>query len=163
VVWILFYGSAGGRVITAVGGRSYKENSRFKRKVATVTTGYIIPADRLYGSYCSAYGFFCLPCPILFVIVASIIGPQTPLDFRRCDGYGLINGQFNNTVWDEPFLLQRSGEGGDQVIWRCVHGNESLDILESLPQWTTPGDIIGANLTANRSLMTGFFGPLSTK
>ncbi|GJV87719.1 putative reverse transcriptase domain-containing protein [Tanacetum coccineum] len=32
----LLYGSAGGRVITAAGGRSYKENSRFKRKVATV-------------------------------------------------------------------------------------------------------------------------------
>ncbi|GKE03097.1 hypothetical protein Tco_1391080 [Tanacetum coccineum] len=73
----LLYGSAGVRVITAAGGRSYKENSR---KVATVTTGYIIPADRLYGSYWSAYGFFCLPCPILFVVAASIIGPQTPLD-----------------------------------------------------------------------------------
>ncbi|GJU31895.1 hypothetical protein Tco_1175484 [Tanacetum coccineum] len=31
----LLYGSAGVRVITAAGGRSYKENSRFKRKVAT--------------------------------------------------------------------------------------------------------------------------------
>ncbi|GJX40786.1 putative ribonuclease H-like domain-containing protein [Tanacetum coccineum] len=48
--------------------------------VGLVTTGYIIPADRLYGSYWSAYGFFCLPCPILFVVAASIIGPQTPLD-----------------------------------------------------------------------------------
>ncbi|GJU47480.1 putative reverse transcriptase domain-containing protein [Tanacetum coccineum] len=47
-------------------------------------------AGRLCGSYWSAYGFFCLPCPILFVIAASIIGPQTPLDFGRCDGYGLI-------------------------------------------------------------------------
>ncbi|GJW57989.1 ribonuclease H-like domain-containing protein [Tanacetum coccineum] len=85
----LLYGSAGVRVITAAGGRSYKENNRFKRKVATVTTGYIIPADRLYGSYWSAYGFFCFPCPILFVIAASIIGPQTLLDFGQCDGYGL--------------------------------------------------------------------------
>ncbi|GJY31896.1 reverse transcriptase domain-containing protein [Tanacetum coccineum] len=40
----------------------------------------VVPAGRLYGSYWSAYGFFCLPCPILFVIAASIIGPQTPLD-----------------------------------------------------------------------------------
>ncbi|GKG03670.1 hypothetical protein Tco_0311306, partial [Tanacetum coccineum] len=40
-----------------------------------------VPAGRLCGSYWSAYGFFCLPCPILFVIAASIISPQTPLDF----------------------------------------------------------------------------------
>ncbi|GJU45807.1 hypothetical protein Tco_1203073 [Tanacetum coccineum] len=31
----LLYGSAGGHVITAAGGRSYKENNSFKRKVAT--------------------------------------------------------------------------------------------------------------------------------
>ncbi|GKE84102.1 hypothetical protein Tco_1557844, partial [Tanacetum coccineum] len=31
----LLYGSAGVRVVTAAGGRSYKENNRFKRKVAT--------------------------------------------------------------------------------------------------------------------------------
>ncbi|GJX05292.1 hypothetical protein Tco_0191208 [Tanacetum coccineum] len=51
VVWIL-YGSAGGHVITAAGGhvitaagdRSYKENSRFKRKVAT---GFMVPAGLL--------------------------------------------------------------------------------------------------------------------
>ncbi|GKC57230.1 hypothetical protein Tco_1084828 [Tanacetum coccineum] len=35
VLVYLLYGSAGVRVITAAGGRSYKENSRFKRKVAT--------------------------------------------------------------------------------------------------------------------------------
>ncbi|GJV89367.1 hypothetical protein Tco_1533305 [Tanacetum coccineum] len=33
----------------------------------------VVPAGRLCGSYWSAYGFFCLPCPILFVIAASII------------------------------------------------------------------------------------------
>ncbi|GJR01673.1 retrovirus-related pol polyprotein from transposon TNT 1-94 [Tanacetum coccineum] len=51
--------------------------------LSTITTGYIIPADRLYGSYWSSYGFFCLPCSILFVIAASIIGPQTPLDLEQ--------------------------------------------------------------------------------
>ncbi|GKG55016.1 hypothetical protein Tco_0563003, partial [Tanacetum coccineum] len=30
----------------------------------------VVPAGRLCGSYWSAYGFFCLPCPILFVIAA---------------------------------------------------------------------------------------------
>ncbi|GKA27446.1 hypothetical protein Tco_0713614 [Tanacetum coccineum] len=43
-----------------------------------------VPAGRLYGSYWSAYGFFCLPYSILFVIAASNIGPQTPLDLGRC-------------------------------------------------------------------------------
>ncbi|GKB76782.1 hypothetical protein Tco_0943677, partial [Tanacetum coccineum] len=51
---------------------------------------FMVPAGRLCGSYWSAYGFFCLPCPILFVIAASIIGPQTPLDLGRCDAYGLV-------------------------------------------------------------------------
>ncbi|GJX92278.1 hypothetical protein Tco_0345604 [Tanacetum coccineum] len=44
----LLYGSAGVRVITAAGGRSYKENSRFKRKVAT-------DLYKLYSSYISCW------------------------------------------------------------------------------------------------------------
>ncbi|GKB27970.1 hypothetical protein Tco_0867371, partial [Tanacetum coccineum] len=40
----LLYGSAGVRVITAAGGRSYKENSRFKRKVATAPHCYLSAA-----------------------------------------------------------------------------------------------------------------------
>ncbi|GJX95650.1 putative reverse transcriptase domain-containing protein [Tanacetum coccineum] len=51
---------------------------------------YLVPAGRLYGSYWSGYGFFCLPYSILVVIAASNIGPQTPLDLGRCDAYGLI-------------------------------------------------------------------------
>ncbi|GJW68843.1 putative ribonuclease H-like domain-containing protein [Tanacetum coccineum] len=44
--WIyLLYGSAGVRVITAAGGRSYKENSRFKRKVATETAEILSQAE----------------------------------------------------------------------------------------------------------------------
>ncbi|GJV70413.1 retrovirus-related pol polyprotein from transposon TNT 1-94 [Tanacetum coccineum] len=65
-LFYLLYGSAGGRVITAAGGRSYKENSSSWFLL-------VVPAGRLCGSYWSAYGFFCLPCPILFVIAASII------------------------------------------------------------------------------------------
>ncbi|GJX31125.1 hypothetical protein Tco_0240980 [Tanacetum coccineum] len=61
---------------------------------------HMVPAGRLCGSYWSAYGFFCLPCPILFVIAASIIGPQTPLDFGRCDGYGLIGIQSQDSSSD---------------------------------------------------------------
>ncbi|GKA98124.1 retrovirus-related pol polyprotein from transposon TNT 1-94 [Tanacetum coccineum] len=49
-LFYLLYGSAGGRVITAAGGRSYNENSRFKRKVAT---GPQTPLDL---GRCDAYG-----------------------------------------------------------------------------------------------------------
>ncbi|GKB61033.1 hypothetical protein Tco_0917219 [Tanacetum coccineum] len=50
VLVYLLYGSAGVRVITAAGGPSYKENSRFKRKVAT---GPQTPLDL---GRCDAYG-----------------------------------------------------------------------------------------------------------
>ncbi|GJS86083.1 putative ribonuclease H-like domain-containing protein [Tanacetum coccineum] len=52
-----------------------------------------VPAGRLSGSYWSGYGFFCLPYSILFVIAASNIGPQTPLDLGGCDAYGLCKKQ----------------------------------------------------------------------
>ncbi|GJT14995.1 reverse transcriptase domain-containing protein [Tanacetum coccineum] len=38
--------------------------------------------------------------------------------------------------WDGPFLFKICA---DQVIRRCVHGKEALDILEALPQWTHGG------------------------
>ncbi|GJR32584.1 hypothetical protein Tco_1108816 [Tanacetum coccineum] len=78
---------------TGLGSSWYSKSDGAQKRGAddtAVTTGYIIPAGRLYGSYWSAYGFFCLPCSILFVIAASIIGPQTPLDLGRCDAYGLV-------------------------------------------------------------------------
>ncbi|GJS60369.1 hypothetical protein Tco_0655153 [Tanacetum coccineum] len=72
VVFYLLYGSAGGRVITAAGGRSYNENSRFKRKVATDVD---IRAAKFMG------------CCLMDVVDK---GPQTPLDLGRCDAYGLV-------------------------------------------------------------------------
>ncbi|GKF56865.1 hypothetical protein Tco_0170402, partial [Tanacetum coccineum] len=79
----LLYGPAGVRVVTAAGGRSYKESSRRDywqigyeftdlEAVMMISRG---PADRLCGSYWSGYGFYCLPYSILFVIAAGIIGP----------------------------------------------------------------------------------------
>ncbi|GJV46472.1 hypothetical protein Tco_1431008 [Tanacetum coccineum] len=57
--------------------------SQIKRSIMTAdfleAAGYVqgfllvVPAGRLCGSYWSAYGFFCLPCPILFVYAASIV------------------------------------------------------------------------------------------
>ncbi|GJW49445.1 reverse transcriptase domain-containing protein [Tanacetum coccineum] len=50
--------------------------------------------------------------------------------------------------WDDPFLFKICA---DQVIRRCVHGNEALEILSACHNGPTGGHH-GANLTAKRSL-----------
>ncbi|GKD80859.1 hypothetical protein Tco_1347698, partial [Tanacetum coccineum] len=48
--------------------------------------------------------------------------------------------------WDDPFLIKICA---DQMIWRCVHGKEALDILEACYNGPTGGHH-GANLTAKK-------------
>ncbi|GJU50355.1 reverse transcriptase domain-containing protein [Tanacetum coccineum] len=48
--------------------------------------------------------------------------------------------------WDDPFLFKICA---DQVIWRCVHGKEALDILEACHNGPTGGHH-GANLIAKK-------------
>nr|GFA91235.1 reverse transcriptase domain-containing protein [Tanacetum cinerariifolium] len=50
--------------------------------------------------------------------------------------------------WDDPFLFKICA---DQVIRRCVHGKEALDILEACHNGPTRGHH-GANLTAKKDL-----------
>nr|GFA18104.1 reverse transcriptase domain-containing protein [Tanacetum cinerariifolium] len=57
--------------------------------------------------------------------------------------------------WDDPFLFKICV---DQVIWRCVHGKEALDILEACHNGPTGGHH-GANLTAKKVFDSGFFWP----
>nr|GEZ42006.1 DNA-directed DNA polymerase [Tanacetum cinerariifolium] len=57
--------------------------------------------------------------------------------------------------WDDPFLFKICS---DQVIWRCVHGREALDILEACHNRPTEGHH-GANLTAKKIFDAGFFWP----
>nr|GEZ99567.1 reverse transcriptase domain-containing protein [Tanacetum cinerariifolium] len=57
--------------------------------------------------------------------------------------------------WDDPFLFKIYT---DQVIRRCVHGKEALDILEACHNGPTGGHH-GANLTAKKVFDTGFFWP----
>ncbi|GJR14559.1 hypothetical protein Tco_0797211 [Tanacetum coccineum] len=57
--------------------------------------------------------------------------------------------------WDDPFLFKICA---DQVIWRCVHGKEAHDILEACHNGPTEGQH-GANLTAKRFFLPGFFWP----
>nr|GFA39633.1 retrovirus-related Pol polyprotein [Tanacetum cinerariifolium] len=57
--------------------------------------------------------------------------------------------------WDNPFLFKICT---DQVIQRCVHGNEALDILEACHNGPTGGHH-GANLTAKKVFDASFFWP----
>nr|GEV89090.1 reverse transcriptase domain-containing protein [Tanacetum cinerariifolium] len=50
--------------------------------------------------------------------------------------------------WDDPFFFKICA---DQVIWRCVHGKEALDILEACYNGPTGGHY-GANLTAKKGI-----------
>nr|GFB37587.1 reverse transcriptase domain-containing protein [Tanacetum cinerariifolium]GFB37627.1 reverse transcriptase domain-containing protein [Tanacetum cinerariifolium] len=57
--------------------------------------------------------------------------------------------------WDDPFLFKICT---DQVIRRCMHGKEALDILEAYHNRPTGGHH-GANLTAKKVFDSGFFWP----
>nr|GEZ66044.1 reverse transcriptase domain-containing protein [Tanacetum cinerariifolium] len=57
--------------------------------------------------------------------------------------------------WDDPFLLKICT---DQVIRRCMHGKEALDILEACHNGPT-GIHHGANLTAKKLFDFGLFWP----
>ncbi|GJT02201.1 reverse transcriptase domain-containing protein [Tanacetum coccineum] len=57
--------------------------------------------------------------------------------------------------WDDPFLFKIYA---DQVIRRCVHGNEALEILSACHNGPTGGHH-GANLTAKKIFDSGFFWP----
>nr|GFA43273.1 reverse transcriptase domain-containing protein [Tanacetum cinerariifolium] len=61
--------------------------------------------------------------------------------------------------WDDPFLFKICA---DQVIRRCVHGKEALDILEACHNGPTGGHH-GANLTAKKSLILVSSGPPFTR
>nr|GEU36906.1 reverse transcriptase domain-containing protein [Tanacetum cinerariifolium] len=57
--------------------------------------------------------------------------------------------------WDDPYLFKIYA---DQVIRRCVHGKEALDILVACHNGPTGGHH-GANLTAKKIFDAGFFWP----
>nr|GEU74108.1 reverse transcriptase domain-containing protein [Tanacetum cinerariifolium] len=58
--------------------------------------------------------------------------------------------------WDDPYLFKIFT---DQIIRRCVHGQEANDILKSCHERPTGGHH-GANFTAKKYLMPVSFGPL---
>nr|GEW43261.1 reverse transcriptase domain-containing protein [Tanacetum cinerariifolium] len=57
--------------------------------------------------------------------------------------------------WDDPFLFKIYA---DQVIRRCVHGKEAIDILEACHNGPTEGHH-GLNYTAKKVFDSGFYWP----
>nr|GEV26305.1 reverse transcriptase domain-containing protein [Tanacetum cinerariifolium] len=57
--------------------------------------------------------------------------------------------------WDDPYLFQICA---DQIIRRCVHGQEAIDILKACYEGPTEGHH-GVNLTAKKVFDVGFFWP----
>ncbi|GJV02828.1 reverse transcriptase domain-containing protein [Tanacetum coccineum] len=57
--------------------------------------------------------------------------------------------------WDDPYLFRICS---DQIIRRCVHGQEAFDILKACHEGPTGGHH-GANLTAKKVFDAGFFWP----
>nr|GEW48501.1 reverse transcriptase domain-containing protein [Tanacetum cinerariifolium] len=61
--------------------------------------------------------------------------------------------------WDDPYLFKIYA---DQVIRRCVHGQEAVDILMACHNGPIKG-YYGANLTAKKTLILVFIGLLFTE
>nr|GEU82544.1 reverse transcriptase domain-containing protein [Tanacetum cinerariifolium] len=57
--------------------------------------------------------------------------------------------------WNHPFLFKICA---DQVIWRCVHGQEAADILKACHNGPTGGHR-GPNYTAKKVFDSGFYWP----
>ncbi|GJU36856.1 reverse transcriptase domain-containing protein [Tanacetum coccineum] len=57
--------------------------------------------------------------------------------------------------WDDPFLFKICA---DQVIRRCVHGQEAVDILKACHNGPTGGHH-GPNYTAKKVFDSGFYWP----
>nr|GEU81070.1 reverse transcriptase domain-containing protein [Tanacetum cinerariifolium] len=56
--------------------------------------------------------------------------------------------------WDDYFLFKICA---DQVIWRCVHGKEAIDILKGCQNGPTGGDH-GPNYTAKKVFDSSIIG-----
>ncbi|GJU64707.1 reverse transcriptase domain-containing protein [Tanacetum coccineum] len=57
--------------------------------------------------------------------------------------------------WDDPYLFKICA---DQMIWRCVAGQEAVDILKACYNGPTGGHY-GANYTAKKVFDSGFYWP----
>nr|GEX38415.1 reverse transcriptase domain-containing protein [Tanacetum cinerariifolium] len=100
-------------------------------------------------------------------VIAKLPYPTTVKDFANYHvGNFIVKGMTSQQknkffkdvkhyFWDDPFLFKIFA---DQVIWRCVHGKEALDILEACHNGPI-GRHDGANLIAKKIFDSGFFWP----
>nr|GEY69840.1 reverse transcriptase domain-containing protein [Tanacetum cinerariifolium] len=100
-------------------------------------------------------------------VIARLPHPTTVKDFANYyAGNFIVNGMTSQQknkffkdvkhyFWDDPFLFKIYA---DQVIRRCVHGKEALDILVACHNGPTRGHH-GANLTAKKIFDASFFWP----
>nr|GEZ55424.1 reverse transcriptase domain-containing protein [Tanacetum cinerariifolium] len=113
----------------------------------------IDPPDQEKTTFTCPYGTFAYRrMPFDFVnyhaanfIVKGMTSQQKNTFFKDVKHY----------FWDDPFLFKICA---DQVIRRCVHGKEALDILVACHNEPTEGHH-GANLTAKKIFEAGFFWP----
>ncbi|GJR42369.1 reverse transcriptase domain-containing protein [Tanacetum coccineum] len=80
-------------------------------------------------------------------------------------GYAMHRARFNDKrkffkdvkhyFWDDPYLFRTCA---DQIIRRCVHGQEAIDILKACHEGPTGGHH-SANLTTRKVFDAGFFWP----
>nr|GEX32713.1 reverse transcriptase domain-containing protein [Tanacetum cinerariifolium] len=102
-----------------------------------------------------------LPHPNTVKGVRSFLGHAANFHSGNFIKKGLTSQQkkkFSNVkhyFWDDPYLFQICA---DQIIRRCVHGQEAIDILKACHEGPTKGHH-GANLTAKKVFDAGFFWP----
>ncbi|GJW17640.1 reverse transcriptase domain-containing protein [Tanacetum coccineum] len=107
--------------------------------------------------------------PGKFLIPCNFPGIDYPMVFRLANYHsGFITFKGMSTqqkrkffkdvkhyFWDDPYLFRTCA---DQIIRRCVHGQEALEILKACHEGPTGGHH-SANLTARKVFDAGFFWP----
>ncbi|GJU83467.1 reverse transcriptase domain-containing protein [Tanacetum coccineum] len=93
----------------------------------------------------------CVPKKGGITIVANEDNELIPTRLKKKKFFKDVKHYF----WDDPYLFRICA---DQIIRRCVHGQEAIDILKACHEGPTGGHY-GANFTAKKVFDAGFFWP----
>nr|GFA33443.1 reverse transcriptase domain-containing protein [Tanacetum cinerariifolium] len=164
---------------TVKGIRSFLDHAGFYRRFIQDFSKIVWPMTRLLEE--DTLFFFCKECVETFQTLKRklteapiLISPDWDLPFEvMCDASesdignfvvkGMSSQQKNkffkdvkHYFWDDPFLFKICA---DQVIRRCVHGQEAIDIFKACHNRPTRGHH-GSNYTAKKGI--DFMGPFSS-